>query len=97
MNSRERVLATLAYEEPDYVPIYFLGFTSQWVERLVGRRPTNFVRGYLPVYERFDSDVIVVGPDIFYPYDVYATEDRWMSGVEPCELSVFTPNLWISQ
>jgi uroporphyrinogen decarboxylase len=76
MKPRERVLATLAHEEPDYVPVFFLGFTPQWVERLIGRRPTSFVKDYLPLYNRFDSDIVVVGPDVFYPFDVYATEDR---------------------
>jgi uroporphyrinogen decarboxylase len=76
MKPTERVLATLAQEEPDCIPIFFLGFTPQWVERLIGRRPKDFVRDYVSVYNRFDSDVIVAGPDVFYPYDVYATEDR---------------------
>lgn len=74
MKPRERVLAALAHEEPDYVPIFFLGFTPQWVERLTGRRP-NDIKDYLPVYNHFDSDIIVVSPDVFYPYNVYATTD----------------------
>lgn len=76
MKPKNRVLEAFAHQGPDCVPTFFLGFTPQWVEHLIGRRPKSFVKDYLPVYERFDSDIIVVSPDVFYPYDVYATEDR---------------------
>lgn len=80
MNSKERVLTALHYEEPDRVPIFYLGFTPQWVERLIGRRPKDFVKDYLPIFYRFSSDIIVVSPDVFYPFDVYARGewvDEW--------------------
>lgn len=76
MKPKERALTALAREEPDRVPIFFLGFTPQWVERIIGRRPRDFVNDYLPVYERFESDIIVVSPDVFYPYDVYAEGEK---------------------
>jgi uroporphyrinogen decarboxylase len=28
------------------------------------------------MYEIFDSDIVIAGPDVFYPWDVYATEDK---------------------
>jgi len=76
MNSKERVLSSLLHEEPDHVPIFFLGFTPQWVEHLINRKPKDFIKDYLPIYNYLDSDIIVVGPDVFYPYDVYATKDK---------------------
>jgi uroporphyrinogen decarboxylase len=76
MNSKERVLSSLLHEEPDYVPIFFLGFTPQWVEHLINRKPKDFIKDYLPIYNYFDSDIIVVSPDVFYPYDVYAIKDK---------------------
>lgn len=80
MNSRERVLTALSHEEPDRVPIFFLGFTPQWIERLIGRRPKDFIKDYLPIFYHFDSDIVVVSPNVFYPFDVYRTGewiDEW--------------------
>jgi len=89
MKSRDRVLEALEHNEPDCVPTFFLGFTPQWVEKVIQRRPRDFLDDFLPMYELFDSDVAVAGPDVFYPYDVYATEDRvdeWGRRLRVCGL-----------
>lgn len=89
MKPRDRVLEALAHSEPDCVPTFFLGFTPQWVEKVIGRRPRDFLADFLPMYQRFDSDVVVAGPDVFYPYDVYATQDRvdeWGRTLRVCGL-----------
>ena len=66
----------LAHREPDQVPTFFLGFTPQWIEKVIGRRPEDLVTDVLPMYQRFDSDIVVAGPDVFYPLNVYATADK---------------------
>ncbi len=89
MKSRDRVFEALEHNEPDCVPTFFLGFTPQWVEKVIRRRPRDFLNDFLPMYERFDSDLVVAGPDVFYPYDVYATEDRvdeWGRTLRVCGL-----------
>jgi uroporphyrinogen decarboxylase len=89
MKPRDRVLEALAHSEPDRVPTFFLGFTPQWVEKVINRRPRDFLVDFLPMYQRFDSDLVVAGPDVFYPYDVYATQDRldeWGRRLRVCGL-----------
>lgn len=89
MRPRDRVLEAFDHREPDFVPTFFLGFTPQWVESVIGRRPREVVKDYLPVYQRFDSDVVATGPDVFYPFDVYATEDKvdeWGRTIRVCGL-----------
>lgn len=76
MKPKDRVLDALAHKEPDCVPTFFLGFTPQWVEKVIKRRAKDFLLDFLPMYEIFDSDIVIAGPDVFYPWDVYATEDK---------------------
>lgn len=76
MKPKDRVLEVLAHKEPDCVPTFFLGFTPQWVEKVIKRRARDFLSDFLPMYEIFDSDIVVAGPDVFYPWDVYATEEK---------------------
>ncbi len=89
MLPRDRVLEAFDHREPDFVPIFFLGFTPQWVESVISRRPIDVVKDFLPVFERFDSDVVATGPDVFYPFDVYATKekvDEWGRTIRVCGL-----------
>ena len=89
MKPKDRVLDTLAHKEPDCVPTFFLGFTPQWVEKVIKRRARDFLSDFLPMFEMFDSDVVVAGPDVFYPWDVYATEekvDEWGRTLRVCGL-----------
>ena len=89
MKPRDRVFEALAHREPDRIPTFFLGFTPQWVEKLIKRKPRDFLADFLPMYQRFDSDLVVAGPDVFYPYDVYASEDKvdeWGRRLRVCGL-----------
>mgnify|MGYP000167904617 CR=1 FL=1 len=86
MNSKERVNATFEHFNPDRTPIFYLGFTPQWSKRVIGRYPRN-MGDYIEVLNRFNGDICIAGPDLFYPMDPFMKgrkRDEWGRILEVC-------------